>query len=167
MWFWLSDLPSGAGSHCLFAVHMPLRVLLKLSLRTDGKLELVSSSNEQVALFTNSLIRKSRWTHIALVHYPHRGPNPNIRESLDYLLSFLFIHPLSGLYVDGTFTDGLSWAFPRPEAGFQIGKYTIGDPSSKTKMSWCLASSHLLAIPLCMYTHVCLPLAITDASDSR
>ena len=85
MWFRLSDLPSGEGSHCLFGVHMPLRVLLKLSLRTDGKLELISSSNEIPAVFTTSSIRKSRWTHIALVHYPHRGPNPNIRESLGFL----------------------------------------------------------------------------------
>jgi hypothetical protein len=35
--------------------------------------------------------------------------------------------PLSGLYVDGAFVEGLSWAYPRPEAGFQIGKYVIGD----------------------------------------
>ena len=99
MWFWLSDLPSGEGSHCLFAVHMPLRVLLKLSLRTDGKLELVSSSNEQVALFTNSLIRKSRWTHIALVHYPHRGPNPNIRESLDFLFLIILFYSSSVRFI--------------------------------------------------------------------
>ena len=154
MWFWLSDLPSGEGSHCLFGVHMPLRVLLKLSLRTDGKLELISSSNEQPAVFTTS-IRKSRWTHIALVHYPHRGPNPNIRESFGFrLLTVLSHEPLSGLYVDGAFVEGLSWAYPRPEAGFQIGKYIIGDASSKTKMSWCLASSHLLATPLCPYALV-------------
>ena len=156
MWFWLSELPIGEGSHCLFAVHMPSRVLLKLSLRTDGKLEFISSSNQQPAVFATT-IRKSRWTHITLVHYPHRGPNPNIRESPSFGPSFFSSDLLLGLYVDGAFVEGLSWAFPRPEAGFQIGKYTIGDPSNKTRMSWCLASSHLLATPLCVYTQVCSP----------
>lgn len=33
----------------VYCVHMPLRVLLKLSLRTDGELELISSSNSQPA----------------------------------------------------------------------------------------------------------------------
>ena len=87
MWFRLSDFPSGEGSHCLFGVHMPLHVLLKLPLRKDGKLELILSSNEKPAVFTTSSIRKSCWTHTALVHYPHRGPNPNIRESSLILLS--------------------------------------------------------------------------------
>ena len=82
MWFWLSDLPTGEGSHCLFAADVPSRALIKLSLRTDGKLELISSSNDNPAVFMTSSIRKSRWTHIALVHYPHRGSNPNIRELL-------------------------------------------------------------------------------------
>ena len=71
--------------------------------------------------------------------------------------SFFSYTPLAGLYVDGAFTEGLSWAFPRPEAGFQIGKYTIGDSSNKTNMSWCLASTHLLATPLCTYVQICLP----------
>ena len=174
MWFRLSDLPSGEGSHCLFGVHMPLRVLLKLSLRTDGKLELISSSNEKPAVFTTSSIRKSRWTHIALVHYPHRGPNPNIlRELLSFLCCQLFVSyddRLSGLYVDNVFVEGLSWAYPRPEAGFQIGKYVIGDESSNTKMSWCLASSHFLATPLCAYAPSILihpPRRYTNMSGSR
>jgi hypothetical protein len=76
MWFWLSELPSGEDSHCPFAVDMPLLILLKLSLTTDGKLKLISSSNGQPAVFTTSSIRKSRWTHIALV-----------RESLSFWLA--------------------------------------------------------------------------------
>ncbi|KAF8154493.1 hypothetical protein B0H34DRAFT_660452 [Crassisporium funariophilum] len=145
MWFWISDLPSGGSSHALFTAEMPLRVLLKLSLRPDGKLELQSSTpstpvsspssagkdTTQPVSFASSAIRKGRWTHVSLVHYPHRGSNPNIR-----------------LYVDGVFVEGLSWPFPRSDSGFQIGKYSIGDVSGKAKMSWCFASAYLLATPL-------------------
>ena len=58
---------------------------------------------------------------------------------------------MSGLYVDGAFVEGLNWAFPHAETGFQIGKYTIGDSSNETKMNWCLASSYLLDVRMPTY----------------
>ena len=42
MWIWIAGLPK-RGNYALFTVEVPTRVLLRLSLRADGKLELLQS----------------------------------------------------------------------------------------------------------------------------
>ncbi|KAF9002530.1 hypothetical protein BDQ17DRAFT_1357028 [Cyathus striatus] len=66
-------------------------------------------------------IRKSRWTHVSLIHYPHRSSNPSIRFKLQY---------------------------PRQESVSLKGTYTVGDASTDSQLSWCLASAYLIALPL-------------------
>lgn len=55
------------------------RPLLTLSLRRDGKLELSSTGSRDPSVFSKSNLPMARWTHITLVHYPHRASNPSIR----------------------------------------------------------------------------------------
>ncbi|KAF8208087.1 hypothetical protein K438DRAFT_1667321 [Mycena galopus ATCC 62051] len=109
------------------------KTLLTLSLRGDGKLELGTSSNRDVGVFRKSNVHKMRWTHVALVHYPQRagaGGGATIR-----------------LYIDGVLNDGLNWNYPKFEPQPQAVKYILGDDSKKTRMSWCIASAHLMAFP--------------------
>ncbi|TFK36229.1 hypothetical protein BDQ12DRAFT_737089 [Crucibulum laeve] len=128
-WLWLSELPRG-GSHALFSASQPSRSLLSLRLSQDGKLELSSSQNNTPAVFSKIPLRKGRWIHITLVHYPHRATNPSIR-----------------LFIDGILADTVNWAYPKFESS-QPGAYTIGDTSTTARLSWCLASAFLLACPL-------------------
>ena len=99
MWFWPSDLPSGEDSYCLFDLHMALRVLLAF-----GRVHNFPRSENHVNTYCV-------WYTI------HRGPNPNIRESLSFKqLIVLFILSFVRL------SAALSWAFPLPEAELQIGE---------------------------------------------
>jgi len=70
-----------------------------------------------------------------------------------------FIH-LLGLYLDGSFVEGLHLAYPKTEAllgAIPFIKYKIGDqstssdPNNRNGMSWCLASAYLLGLPLREY----------------
>jgi hypothetical protein len=61
------------------------RTLFKLSLRHDGQLELTSTGNREATVFSKSNVPKVRWTHVTLVHYPHRVSNPSIRMTLFYV----------------------------------------------------------------------------------
>ncbi|KAK7042535.1 hypothetical protein R3P38DRAFT_3448691 [Favolaschia claudopus] len=128
MWLWVKELPT--TTHPIFTARLNARTMLTFSLRGDGKLELGTSSNREVGVFRKSNVHKSRWTHITLVHYPHRASNPTIR-----------------LYIDGVLNDGLNWNYPKFESQPQAVKYIIGDDSKKTRMSWCIASAHLIAFP--------------------
>ncbi|KAJ7709309.1 hypothetical protein B0H16DRAFT_1822009 [Mycena metata] len=96
----------------------------------DGKLELSTTSSREVGVFRKSSIHKMRWTHITLVHYPTRSANPTIR-----------------LYIDGVLNDGLNWNYPKSESTAQAVTYILGDDTKKTRMSWCVASAHLMAFP--------------------
>ncbi|KAJ7672461.1 hypothetical protein DFH06DRAFT_1363367 [Mycena polygramma] len=126
-------------AHTLFSARLPSnnannanphRALLTLALRPDGKLELSSSANREVGVFRKSGVQRQRWTHVALVHYAGRGVNPSTR-----------------LYVDGVLNDGLNWAYPKFESSAQTVKYVLGDDSGKARMSWCVASAHLMGVP--------------------
>ncbi|KAJ6588193.1 beach-domain-containing protein [Mycena capillaripes] len=128
IWLWIKELP--ATTHPIFSARLNARTMLTLSLRGDGKLELSTSSNRDVGVFRKSNVHKMRWTHITLVHYPHRASNPTIR-----------------LYIDGVLNDGLNWNYPKFESQPQAVKYVLGDDSKKTRMSWCIASAHLMAFP--------------------
>ncbi|KAF7343336.1 hypothetical protein MVEN_01765900 [Mycena venus] len=134
IWVWIKELP--ATTHPIFTARLynanskSERTMVTLSLRGDGKLELGSSSNREVGVFRKSNVHKMRWTHITLVHYPHRASNPTIR-----------------LYIDGVLNDGMNWNYPKFESQPQAVRYVLGDDSKKTRMSWCIASAHLMAFP--------------------
>lgn len=93
---------------------------------------------------------KGRWTHVTVVHYPHRASNPTIRMSrLLHSRGVNFdISPNLGLFIDGVLNDTANWQYPKAESGPQRAAYTVGDTAPTAKMSWCLASSYLLSIPL-------------------
>ncbi|KAJ6565477.1 beach-domain-containing protein [Mycena vulgaris] len=128
IWLWIKELP--ATTHPIFSARLNSRTIVSLSLRGDGKLELSTSSNRDVGVFRKSNVHKMRWTHITLVHYPHKASNPTIR-----------------LYIDGVLNDGFNWNYPKFESQPQAIKYVLGDDSKKTRMSWCIASAHLMAFP--------------------
>ncbi|EAU86631.2 hypothetical protein CC1G_07289 [Coprinopsis cinerea okayama7 len=131
LWAYFSSFPSGAP-RAIFTVSLPSRVLIKLSLRSDGKLELLSSSQAEgdVPYISSATIRKNRWAHVCLVHYPHRGTNPSIR-----------------LFVDGVLHDMLNWHYPKGDPSPSPVEYQIGD-YGPGGMNWSLASAYLLSMPI-------------------
>ncbi|KAF8962103.1 beach-domain-containing protein [Flammula alnicola] len=142
MWFFPSTLPS--SSYALFSATSATTTsysqpFFRLSLRPDGKVSILSSgAPEDEASFSASKVKKGRWTHVAFVWYPRRGSNPNLR-----------------LYIDGAFVEGINLQYPRSDSvsGANSGvQYLIGDAEHKgvqgAVMSWCLASSYLLGVPL-------------------
>ncbi|KAF9479125.1 beach-domain-containing protein [Pholiota conissans] len=137
MWFLPLSLP--ASSYALFSATSSSPLLLRLSLRPDGKVSIFSSgAPEGDAVFSASKVKKGRWTQISFVWYPKRGSHPNLR-----------------LYIDGAFVEGLSLPYPRTDSMFSTNpgvKYLIGDMGSSNaeapKMSWCVASAYLLTAPL-------------------
>lgn len=76
-WVWLEKLPK--THHSLFTAQST-RLHLQLRIDPNGRLELRSSSRTDAVHLPNSIVRHSRWAHIALVHYPHRASNPSIRK---------------------------------------------------------------------------------------
>jgi len=79
-WLYLSGHPSDKPC-VVFKVTHGTRDLFQLSVRKDGKLLVSSSSQaENEAPFVSSgTVRKNRWVHLCVVHYPHRGTNPSLR----------------------------------------------------------------------------------------
>jgi hypothetical protein len=43
--------------------------------------------------------------------------------------------------------DGLNWNYPKFDSTPQAVQYVLGDDSNKTRMSWCIASAHLMGFP--------------------
>lgn len=41
----------------------------------------------------------------------------------------------------------MNWSYPKYESTPQAVKYVLGDDLKKTRMSWCIASAHLMAFP--------------------
>jgi hypothetical protein len=101
----------GEGSHCLFGVHMPLRLPPKLFLSTDGKLELISSSNDPPAVFTISSIRKITLDAYCIGILPSPWSKSEICESLSFLAA-------NNMILCQAKRCALTWALPLPEAGF-------------------------------------------------
>lgn len=89
IWVWISDMPPGAP-HPIFTAKLPSRALLTLSIHPDGKLELSTSANPGRTVFANSKVHKFRWTHITLVHYPHKVSSPSIRKIIASFLPSTF-----------------------------------------------------------------------------
>ncbi|KAF9466003.1 hypothetical protein BDZ94DRAFT_1252774 [Collybia nuda] len=130
VWVWISEMPR-ATAHPIFTVTLPSRTLVTLSIHPDGKLDFSSSVNPEKVVFTKSKLHRFRWTHVTLVHYPHKVSNPTIR-----------------LFVDGVLSDALNWIYPKGDTTAQSGTFIIGDISSTARMSWCLASAYFISFPL-------------------
>ncbi|KAI0300557.1 beach-domain-containing protein [Multifurca ochricompacta] len=130
VWIWLERYPVHEAQ-TIYSFYMPLRTLFHVKIRVDGRLEIWSHTQPSPGFVTMSSFPKSRWFHITLVHYPHRGSHPNLR-----------------FFVDGVLIDLMSWDYPRPELSGQIGTYVVGDDSQDASMSWCMASATLLSKPL-------------------
>ncbi|KAI0002519.1 beach-domain-containing protein [Russula compacta] len=130
IWIWLERYPI-REAQTIFSFRMSSYTLFHIKIGVDGRLELWSHGQPPPGVVTKSNFPKSRWFHIAVVHYPHRGPHPNLR-----------------FFVDGVLIDLMNWAYPRPEMTAQTGTYVIGDDSEEASMSWCMASATLLSRPL-------------------
>ncbi|KAH9965265.1 beach-domain-containing protein [Russula dissimulans] len=130
IWIWLERYPTQDAQN-IFSFRISTRTLFHVRIGVDGRLELWSHGQPLPGLLTKSGFPKSRWFHIAVVHYPHQGPHPNLR-----------------FFVDGVLIDLMNWAYPRPEMTAQTGTYAIGDDSEDASMSWCVASATLLSRPL-------------------
>ncbi|KAI9465845.1 beach-domain-containing protein [Lactarius psammicola] len=130
IWIWLERYPT-KDAQTIFSFRVPSRTLFHLKIREDGRLELWSHGQPPPGAVTKSSFPTSRWFHLTVVHYPHRGSHPNLR-----------------FFVDGVLIDLMSWAYPRPESSPRTGTYAIGDDSEEASMSWCMASAILLSKPL-------------------
>ncbi|EPQ51421.1 beach-domain-containing protein [Gloeophyllum trabeum ATCC 11539] len=106
-------------------------VLVRLSVRADGKLQLRSTGNGEMFVSAKPRVHKSRWIHITLVHYPHRVSNPTIR-----------------IYIDGVLTETLNWQYPKSLYTAGVGTYLLGDDVESTRARWCITSTFLLSSPL-------------------
>ena len=128
---------------------MSSRTLFHLKIREDGRLELWSHGQTPPGVVTKSNFPKSRWLHIAVIHYPHQGSHPNLSS---YYSSRLFtcLIVMSGFFIDGVLIDLVNWAYPRPETTAETATFVIGDDSEQASMSWCVASATLLSKPLGM-----------------
>ncbi|KIK63270.1 hypothetical protein GYMLUDRAFT_196894 [Collybiopsis luxurians FD-317 M1] len=137
IWLWVEKLPRSGTSQILFATRvtgMP-EDLLSFRLHHDGKLELFSTGNKHSVQFTQARILRAKWTQITLVHYPARDrySNPSIR-----------------LFIDGALTDTVNWQYPKATSVSSPPaiQYVLGDSSKDATMSWCFASTYVLALPL-------------------
>ena len=87
-----SKSPQRARSQSQQQTRTQGQTIVRFALRADGCLELTSSGNQDVAVLKHVKVGggggKGRWTHVALVWYPHRGSNPNIREYLSFFHLF-------------------------------------------------------------------------------
>ncbi|KAF9449865.1 beach-domain-containing protein [Macrolepiota fuliginosa MF-IS2] len=130
VWIFLAQLPS-QGPLTLFSVSLDSKPCLTLRVRSDGRFELSTSSSRDSVILSKATLRKARWTHLTLVHYPSRSSNPSIR-----------------LFLDGIIQDGINWAYPKPDPRARVIFYTIGNGKAGKSPSWCLSSAYLLAIPI-------------------
>jgi hypothetical protein len=77
-WLYISSVPG--SKFALFTFQIGDKTLISLSLRQDGTLELASTANKEAIMFSRTQFHQCRWTHVTLVHYPHRASNPTIRK---------------------------------------------------------------------------------------
>ncbi|KAH9919489.1 beach-domain-containing protein [Epithele typhae] len=128
IWLWIEQVPRDR-IHNLFSISNGDQEYFSLKLRPDGNLDCASTGNKEPAVL-KARLAKGRWTHVTLVHYPHRGSKPTIR-----------------LFVDGTMTDSVQWVYPRGDTTVDR-PYTIGDSTDGASLNWCMASAYLICVPL-------------------
>lgn len=127
---------------------MSSRTLFHIKIREDGRLELWSYGQSPPGVITKSNFPKSRWLHIAVVHYPHQGSHPNMSSHCSWHLLLTYLIIMSGFFIDGVLIDLVNWAYPRLETTAETGTFMIGDDSEQASMSWCVASATFLSRPL-------------------
>ncbi|KAF9029661.1 hypothetical protein BDZ89DRAFT_1159737 [Hymenopellis radicata] len=130
IWLWIEVLPKST-SHPIFTVRVNKNLIVALSVRPDGKLELRTSGNKTVAVFNKSSIPKMRWCHITLVHHAHRSSQPSIR-----------------LFIDGVMNDSLTWAYPKSLFSATSTEYVLGSEDADAQMSWCIATAYFVSLPI-------------------
>ncbi|KAJ3833898.1 hypothetical protein F5878DRAFT_545746 [Lentinula raphanica] len=143
----------------------------KLELISAGNSNASSSTSESTrparpvlsVQFTQARVLKKKWTHLTLVHYPGGGGSTGRGKGRD-----------KSLFVDGALSDTIDWPYPAnldvkgSALSPSLVEYVLGDhrditnsPSSYKEgkngnaqdtnmdtMSWCIASSYLVALPL-------------------
>ncbi|KAH7890525.1 hypothetical protein F5I97DRAFT_1922982 [Phlebopus sp. FC_14] len=128
IWVWFERLPLEA--HKLFSISFGPQSVVELSMGSNGALAFRSSSRQGVAIFSGFKMSTSRWTHMTLVHYPHKVSHTTVR-----------------LFIDGSHIDSLDWAYPKVHGG-SVGELMLGDRTPSMTTSWCVASAYLLSTPL-------------------
>jgi hypothetical protein len=74
---------SGAGEHpILFGIKLPNKWVLRLSLRSDGSLELFSGAYREPVPLPRTVLPTLRWAHVAVVYHANRAATPTVREYL-------------------------------------------------------------------------------------
>ena len=66
-------------THSLFSIGTADRTIFSLKVRPDGNLDIQSAGSKEPGIL-KARLSKGRWTHISLIHYPHRGSKPTIRK---------------------------------------------------------------------------------------
>ncbi|KIK98640.1 hypothetical protein PAXRUDRAFT_823685 [Paxillus rubicundulus Ve08.2h10] len=128
LWAWFERMPSEA--HRISSISFGSHYAIELSMNSNGVLELRTSTHREVKTLSRTRMATSRWTHITLVHYPHRASQPAIR-----------------IFIDGVLSESLDWAYPQIHETC-IGEVTLGDKTPNRTSSWCIASSYFFSIPL-------------------
>jgi hypothetical protein len=78
MWLFVERYPKRTSQN-IFSFRSQTRTHLSLNLRTDGKLELLSSMHPEAGAVIKIPFTLARWTHITLIHRPARGADPTLR----------------------------------------------------------------------------------------
>ncbi|KAJ3818015.1 beach-domain-containing protein [Lentinula raphanica] len=139
IWLWVETLPPAPlpgsntpSSSPLFTARLSPssyeEELISLRLTHNGKLELISAGNSNASSSTSeSTLLKKKWTHLTLVHYPG-----------------------GGLFVDGALSDTIDWPYPAnlDVKGSALSPSLVEYDTNTDTMSWCIASSYLVALPL-------------------
>ncbi|KZT25814.1 beach-domain-containing protein [Neolentinus lepideus HHB14362 ss-1] len=129
-WLWFEKLPQ-SDPQPVFTFRIASHALFGLSVRADGRLQLRGTAQRDIFVSAKGRVQKSRWTHVTLVHYPHRISNPTIR-----------------IFVDGVLADTINWAYPKLEPTLGVGAYVLGDDSESANSRWCVTSSYFISQPL-------------------
>ncbi|VDB88447.1 unnamed protein product [Peniophora sp. CBMAI 1063] len=130
LWMYIERYPTRKTQN-IFTFRSTTRDLFSVKLRADGKLELWSSSQARASVTVKTPLAQNRWTHVTVVHRPHRTADASLL-----------------LYLDGTLVEPLNWQYPKSESHAQACSYVLGEDSDDGELSWCLASATMLAKPL-------------------
>ncbi|KAN0082499.1 hypothetical protein V8E55_008294 [Tylopilus felleus] len=128
LWAWFERMPNVA--HKIFSISFGSRNVIELSIGSNGALALRTSPRKEFAILSRTRIEASRWTHIALVYYPHRPSQAAVR-----------------VFIDGVLSETLDWTHPRIYENL-VGEFSLGDKRPDRASSWCIVSTYLLSTPL-------------------
>ncbi|KAG8221472.1 hypothetical protein J3R82DRAFT_1685 [Butyriboletus roseoflavus] len=128
LWAWFERMPSVA--HRVSSISFGSRCAIELSIGNNGALALRTSSQKEFTVLSKTRIETSRWTHIALVYYPHRASLAAVR-----------------VFVDGVLRETFDWIYPSIHENY-VGEFILGDKRPDRGSSWCIASAYVLSTPL-------------------